>query len=464
MVVQCVGVMSVRQVSIVFGVAAVVLLVSWGPRAHTVATQEQPPAEATRPTPTQTLPETKGVTQPKVAPSSAVLSSMASVQFLDERTDRNRANSGTDCGSRLLEAFSVRLETRRMGGDVRISVSSPNTTDIFFTARAVGPQLIGALSEEHGADHVVRWRPATWAAGDYKAEITAAWVRDRFLGQKWELPNRNDNPPFQEKKRKCTALSLRGDGCDRFGVSIWSATIRVGVQQHPESNCDWEGTGHWVPTSSTDPLLDDPVGLNRFNGSAWAWVPTGCGSPYRDRDTVLAALAAAGITRLALFGDSMLVEQFHMLHSFFAPDAPVVQGKFKRLRSMEFKTESLHIKFFRSYTTGGGHSLIASPRTIVEQLSSFKPHTVVGNAAVLHWQQNMRSQKDWEGNLVELSSRFAAVLPGVRAVYVGPTLIQMGRTQGLQPQRTAAFAAAARRLLAGWEFFDPMLLSVARGA
>jgi hypothetical protein len=75
----------------------------------------------------------------------------------------------------------------------------------------------------------------------------------------------------------------------------------------------------------------------------------------------------------------------------------------------------------------------------------------------------MMPLEDWSRALTEFDSlvsrRFS---PAVRKIYVGHTLIQMGRTQGLQPARTEAFSRAARRKLQHFEFFDPLELSHSR--
>uniref|UniRef100_A0A7S1PT30 Uncharacterized protein n=1 Tax=Neobodo designis TaxID=312471 RepID=A0A7S1PT30_NEODS len=386
------------------------------------------------------------------------------LSFVNETASDFGQESASFCGSSMLAAFGVSIRAHRHGDTVSFTLASTNTTDVVMYGRAVGPSLVG-LSGQRSHDTVSFSvaDAAMWTPGDYQVDVLATWIGDRFLGQRWELPNRNDNPPFDEKKRKCTALKLSGSGCERFGVSLWRATLRVNTPKRSVKRaCAWEGDGEWVPAPGADALLDDPVGLNRFGGVPWKWVPFGCGEPYRSRKEVEVALANARVQKLALFGDSMLVEQFHMLHNFLAPNSAIVQGKNKRLRSMEFKSDTLHVKFFRSYTTGGGHSIIASPATIVSQIASFSPDVVVGNAAVLHWQQNMRSEADWKRNVVDLHARFTEALSRVRTIYFGPTLIQMGRTQGLQPQRTAAFAAIAQQALRSWEFFNPAALSIPR--
>ena len=246
---------------------------------------------------------------------------------------------------------------------------------------------------------------------------------------------------------------------------------------------------------------------------------------------------------IALFGDSMMVEQFSawcfLLHGA-ACERSSRQGKSHNLRwmnvertytlsaaeseaalrgknekgpeesdssaaamakSAESVRVTLRVRFARSYTTKGGHSVIAAVGTIARQLLSVDPDVVAGNLASLHWQQNMRSQEQWEGNLrafgdtlrrhlarrVKKSSTDGAAEEGPEErlfYYWGNTMIQMGRTQGLNSGRTAAFNEAARRILQQQEplaeaaggggaiasspsppfvtYFDPLHLSVAR--
>jgi hypothetical protein len=371
------------------------------------------------------------------------------------------------CGYGLVRQFGVHLGVEQRGNAVRVIVHDGNTTDLFVYGRAVGPALTGVLSTfdaEHRA-YTVEFPVSNWDAGDYEADVVVSWIADRFLGQRWQLPSRNDNPPFDQMKSKCISLTLEGK-CERFGVRVWNGKLTA---PHAERKvvCDWFAAGRWLPAVVPDSLLDDPVGLNRFRGVVQEWKPYSCSSPIqRQVDAVLASLRSQGIARIALFGDSMLVEQFHMLHAFFGSSAAISSGKFGGLRSMEFHTPDIWVKFFRSYTTSGGHSVIGKPRTVVDQLATFTPDAVVGNLAVLHWQQNMRGEAEWRKNLQEFNERFTGRFPALvkahRAVYFGPTLIHMGRTQGLQPKRTAAFAAAARAELAAFHFFDPMNVSIAR--
>lgn len=192
--------------------------------------------------------------------------------------------------------------------------------------------------------------------------------------------------------------------------------------------------------------------------------------------------ASQEIRNIGLFGDSMMVEFVRQLSSLL--EAPIRQGKFKRLRFMELQVpqeagKSLRIRFSRSYTTREGNSVIATPSTILSQLLGIHPDVILGNFAVLHWQQNMRTQSAWEENLKALRllltppDRSRSWQQRGGAYYLGPTLIHMGRTQGLEPTRTAAFAAAAQRILAScangsstncerFRMFQPMNLSSSR--
>ena len=79
----------------------------------------------------------------------------------------------------------------------------------------------------------------------------------------------------------------------------------------------------------------------------------------------------------------------------------------------------------------------------------------------------MLSPQQWERALQKLVLKLEGheswkVLSKGRAYFVGPTLIQMGRTQGLQPSRTDAFALLAKQTLKKFQFFDPYAMSVAR--
>ena len=376
------------------------------------------------------------------------------------------SGSAQHCGPSLLREFGLQFAIRHDPSNFsfRIEITSGNTTDVYITARAIGQGVLVALRPvQSGKAFAISYNHLD--SGRYEVEADVSWVNDHFVGQRWSLPNRNDDPPFSEMKRKCLALSLDGDGCGRYGFSLIQSSIFVRRRTRAAS-CTWTSAdGRWAIASSPTPYLDDPVGLNKFQGQTYAWFPSGCTvSVNRSPAAVLHALQAHQVRRIALFGDSMLVEQFYMLHQFFAEGIKVVQSKHRRLRSLEFSTPELHVKFFRSYTTGGGHSIIAATGTIVEQLASFKPDAVVGNLAVLHWQQNMRQPSEWESNLQQFRAAFekSATLRNARPFYLGPTLIHMGRTQGLQPQRTLAFAAAARRLLPRFQFVDLYDLSISR--
>lgn len=121
------------------------------------------------------------------------------------------------------------------------------------------------------------------------------------------------------------------------------------------------------------------------------------------------------------------------------------------------------VKFFRSYTTQHGSSVIGHPRVVAEQLSSLRADVLLGNFAVLHWQQNMRKSEDWKRNLEQFKAFFAAHEANIPfKYYFGHTLIQMGRTQGLQPSRTELFSSTARETLTQWRYFDPYNLSLSR--
>ena len=97
----------------------------------------------------------------------------------------------------------------------------------------------------------------------------------------------------------------------------------------------------------------------------------------------------------------------------------------------------------------------------------FLPSLVVANLAVLHWQQNMRTLAAWQSNLNTFQRAMHNACQKIsHFYYLGPTLIQMGRTQGLQPRRTSAFAAVARDTLSGGacrvRYLSPYNLSVSR--
>lgn len=205
-----------------------------------------------------------------------------------------------------------------------------------------------------------------------------------------------------------------------------------------------------IPSEEERRLLDDFVGLNRFQGGVWKWQPRNCYLKWFSRTEALHELNSKSIKQITLFGDSMLLEQFHNLKKLLAPDAVIRSRTQHKMRSMSFSaSESLTVTFVRSYTTSKGRSVIAAPKLILGQIAATKPDIILGNAAVLHWQQNMRSFEDWNSNINVLAKSLCSFAPtrvdsAKTLFYFGPTLIQMGRTQGLQPHRTSAFGDAAR--------------------
>jgi hypothetical protein len=178
-----------------------------------------------------------------------------------------------------------------------------------------------------------------------------------------------------------------------------------------------------------------------------------------------------------------------------APTAPIRQRKEKRARVMEFtvpaadggREPALTVVFLRSYTTSEGRSVLAAPHVVAQQLQRYRPQLVLGNLAVLHWQQNMRSAADWRGNVATFAAAmckaygppsasrngtiYDAASPGL--FYWGDGMIQMGRTQGLQPLRSQEFTAVAWDELrrpcdpsdprrASWQLVSPRAATAAR--
>lgn len=366
------------------------------------------------------------------------------------------------------------------------------------TATVLASAQVTPLEQQHGFE--VKFGPFP-EAGKYHLDILLTWVGRYYVGQKWKLPDRNDNPPLAEKKRKCLALSLEGN-CSRFGKQLLDATEYVEVASsaqgtRPQQLCrgsEVGGRGFWAPypslgvtsgskgsnddddESQRRALLQDYVGLNALGGvNGWRWSCSSCKLRVfnaADARRCFRSGQLRNISNIGIFGDSMMVELFNQFVVLLKGHSH--QGKHKKLRFMEFTDDptGVRIRFSRSYTTREGKSVIANPTTIVRQLESTSPEVVVGNLAVLHWQQNMREVSEWESNLEEFARMVAhsKVLRSSRKFYFGPTMIQMGRTQGLEPYRTRRFAAAARRILSttnkstgeAFEFVDPMELSVAR--
>eukprot|EP00760_Papus_ankaliazontas_P033563 PhM_4_TR6440/c0_g1_i1/m.595 len=316
--------------------------------------------------------------------------------------------------------------------------------------------------------------------GKYTLDVIVTWVGDNFVGSRWKLPNRNDNPPFEEKKRKCLAAVYDDrDSCEIYGTPILTQNIIVeAAPPSPSKKVDSlcaddvsigaQGAWERVVRGSVEDnrLLDDPVGLNRFDGTAWAWRPEGCRLEYFTPGTALSCLRRRKLLRVLLFGDSMLVEQFNMLRELFASTrARELSGKTRALRYMMFSTEEIQIKFVRAYTTSGGRSVLANAGTIARLMVDFQPDVAIGNFAVLHWQQNREPLRRWEAQLTSVCQALESYSQWkAEAYYLGPTQIQLGRTQGLQPSRTRSFARSAHRILStcGFRYLDVHNMSVSR--
>jgi hypothetical protein len=384
------------------------------------------------------------------------------------------------CGTALTKSLGCTLTTKIVEStEAQLTVAVLHTgatlEGAYFVARAVGPTIRrGRVSQQSNCSVTVTFSDFV-ESGTYSVDIVLTWVGAKYVGQRWRLPDRNDNPPFLEKKRKCLDLSLTGD-CSRFGSVVFEAVHHftaqpVGVVARSAAGgvAQAGSAGSWRRMSSSDaerlPELADSIGLNSFNGSQWLWATDAWGPVVPSMEAVRRCLARQKIRSIALFGDSMMVEMFNMLAAFFDARSRVTQGKFKRLRFMEFTTsdDGLKIRFSRSYTTQQGSSVIAQPATIVRQLELSRPDMIIGNMAVLHWQQNMQLLQQWERALSEFNKLVSQRFPSsVRKIYVGHTQIQMGRTQGLQPSRTESFSEAAKAQLTHFEYFDPLELSHSR--
>ncbi|CUG86257.1 membrane-associated protein, putative [Bodo saltans] len=414
------------------------------------------------------------------------------------------------CGVSLMRALNYTLLTDKAewtpcGEDqcfeVVLSATGATYEDVVLAGRltAVGVIASGVTRRISSNQFAVIFGPFPHAphrlGHTLSVDVLLTWVGPFFLGQRWSLPDRNDDPPLETKKAKCLALSLSG-ACDRFGVAVFSRPSEPWplLKSSPrraalcKTDAEISSNGEWERLQEGDTLgtalLDDMVGLNRLNGTAWQWLPSACSLRLFSRENVLQCFQSRGIREVGLFGDSMMVEFVRQLSNLM--QASIRQGKHKRLRYMEFdaKGDSGHrirVRFSRSYTTKEGSSVIASPSTILSQLLATSPDVILGNFAVLHWQQNMMPLSAWEENLKRVRGLLTPVDAsrpwqrgrGGNAFYLGPTLIQMGRTQGLEPSRTAAFSAAARRILsdcgdeaapcaAGFRMFQPMNLSSSR--
>ena len=130
---------------------------------------------------------------------------------------------------------------------------------------------------------------------------------------------------------------------------------------------------------------------------------------------------------------------------------------------MSFEADGIVFQFIRGYTTSGGHSVIASATTVVKYILNFNADVVIGNFAVLHWQQNSEPVHKWEAQLRSACVGWTPTKPTL-AFYLGPTQIQLGRTQGLQPARTRLFARAAQRILGqcGFQYIEVHNLTASR--
>ena len=385
------------------------------------------------------------------------------------------------CGTALLQSVGVDVRTTLVEATesrviVTAFVEGKMLDDVYFVARAVGPTIRRGLIIRTSNCSVLVTFAGFSAGGRYDLDILATWVGSRYIGQNWHLPDRNDNPSFAEKKRKCLALNLTG-ACDRFGSVVFAQSHLFAASMMPRSISKVSpiaiagGGGSWHRMTAEEaerhPLLVDDVGLNDFNGSRWRWVTDAWGASFAPptRGAVSESLKRQKIRSIAIFGDSMMVEMFNMFAAFFDARSSVSHGKYKKLRFMEFTTDQgLRVRFSRSYTTSQGTSVLASPATIVRQLELTRPDVIIGNLAVLHWQQNMRPLSAWTRSLSDFHETVIRAFPSeaVKKIYVGHTLIQMGRTQGLNPSRTEAFSQAARLTLTQFEFFDPLELSHSR--
>ena len=237
-----------------------------------------------------------------------------------------------------------------------------------------------------------------------EAEVLVTWVGTKYLGQKWALPPRNDNPPQAEMRRKCLDLTLRGN-CARFGVrlAIWGTSASVEIAGHinpkkfptngvlprclsavSSSRSPSSAVGYWrmqveANTSQAGKkdktsIVDDMVGLNRWRGAVWEWVGAsgmtasnmtvgsdvayhlvkgwysrGRGadlsqsfSDYVSRSAATGGPLCRFSFRLHLVGDSMLVEQFYMWATLLGvPFDRIKNGKGGGgLRWMGFKSEA----------------------------------------------------------------------------------------------------------------------------
>lgn len=422
------------------------------------------------------------------------------------------------CGRPLLDALGFSLEVLREGwshcGDDQESwcyqvdaVSRGHVFDeVTLSSRLVGRDVIvqGTTHRSGPNEFMVDFGPfsplSMTDGGVVDVDVLLTWVGPFFVGQRWSLPDRNDDPPFLSKKAKCLDLSLSGS-CDRFGVVVlnkkglqWpiGGVRQVGSRDAPlcSAEQDIAANGAWrridADNSLEEHLLLDPVGLNTLQGTAWRWSANRCRVRLFSKSDALQCFEQKSIHSIGLFGDSMMVEFVRQLSVLF--DVPVRQGKYKRLRYMELQVQrggsaAVRIRFSRSYTTREGSSVIASPSTILAQLLATAPDVILGNAAVLHWQQNMMPLAKWEENLRQLRQLLTPPDSGrpwqrrvgqSMAFYLGPTLIHMGRTQGLEPTRTAAFASAAAAILSScprarnetacprFRMFLPMNLSSSR--
>ena len=271
---------------------------------------------------------------------------------------------------------------------IRCFQSGPNYYNLsqrnfMLVSRAVGPVLAAASVEPlpDGSWSVVF--PPLARSGQYLVDVVLSWVAARFVGQRWMLPSRNDDPPFAEKKRKCLQLTLQGD-CERFGYTILASRLQLtGFDVPPQRECRREEltrNGNWLPVPSQEaaqrPLLVDSVGLNTFRSVGWMWSPTvGCQLTMHTAASLEQCFARLHIARIAFVGDSMMLEQFHMLKSILVgPNAKLKTARVNKLRHTEFTTAfGVTVRFMRSYTTSGGHSVIAAPLTIASQIHAFSP-------------------------------------------------------------------------------------------
>ncbi|KEG08609.1 hypothetical protein DQ04_06811020 [Trypanosoma grayi] len=385
--------------------------------------------------------------------------------------------------------------------------------DVALSGRAVSNHTIlhAVVRRSTSRHHVVLFGPLpTDADGEgFAVQLLLTWVGPRFLGQRWWLPPRNNNPPFAVRRQTCLGVELSGR-CEQFGVTIYNGTWKgsgAGARAgHAAVSCtgQWGNIeqGHWrrlSPAAEQDVavrrLLLDDIGLNQFNDGWWWWRAHACKSHVRDKADAFVCMRQRHVRTITLVGDSMMVEWFYMFVQLLsgAEKQEDLQklvrarkwGQGLRARTLEYtaawsdgrEDSRVTVRLYRSYTTKHGRSVMLSPSMIVKQLmtSVWDEHDegqlLLMNLAQLHFQQSMYTEESWAAFLSEFAELYychvvlrhdqcdavakeegnmtttATASPRPSAFFVGPSLIQMGRTQGLEPMRTQAFAHTARTLL-----------------